>query len=57
VFHGVGERGDRVLLYGASAETGPLDALQAEYARVPYAHTNLIGLPDSISDAQRAIRR
>jgi threonine dehydrogenase-like Zn-dependent dehydrogenase len=38
--------------YGASAETGPFDGLQAEYARVPYAHTNLIGLPDSISDAQ-----
>jgi threonine dehydrogenase-like Zn-dependent dehydrogenase len=38
--------------YGAPAETGPFQGLQAEYARVPYAQTNLFRLPDSISDAQ-----
>ncbi|MGW5363850.1 alcohol dehydrogenase catalytic domain-containing protein [Actinopolymorpha pittospori] len=36
--------------YGATVETGPFDGLQAEYARVPYAQTNLFHLPDSISD-------
>lgn len=38
--------------YGAPAETGPIDGLQAEYARVPCAHTNLIRLPDKVSDSQ-----
>jgi len=38
--------------FGAPAETGPFDGLQAEYARVPYAHTNMTRLPDSVSDAQ-----
>ncbi|HEX3762106.1 MAG TPA: alcohol dehydrogenase catalytic domain-containing protein [Kofleriaceae bacterium] len=38
--------------YGAPAETGPFHGLQAEYARVPFAQTNLNPLPDSISDAQ-----
>jgi threonine dehydrogenase-like Zn-dependent dehydrogenase len=30
----------------------PFAGLQAEYARVPYAHTNMFRLPDSVSDAQ-----
>jgi len=38
--------------YGAPVDNGGFDGLQAEYARVPYAHTNLFRLPDSISDAQ-----
>jgi threonine dehydrogenase-like Zn-dependent dehydrogenase len=38
--------------FGAPAATGPIDGLQAEYARVPFAHINLFRLPDSISDAQ-----
>jgi threonine dehydrogenase-like Zn-dependent dehydrogenase len=38
--------------YGATAETGPFNGLQAEYARVPFAHTNLMRLPDDISDGQ-----
>jgi threonine dehydrogenase-like Zn-dependent dehydrogenase len=38
--------------FGATGTTGPFDGLQAEYARVPFAHTNLFRLPDSISDAQ-----
>jgi len=38
--------------FGAPSSTGPIDGLQAEYARVPFAHTNLFRLPDSVSDAQ-----
>jgi threonine dehydrogenase-like Zn-dependent dehydrogenase len=38
--------------YGAPVDNGGFDGLQAEFARVPYAHTNLFRLPDSISDAQ-----
>lgn len=38
--------------YGASKESGSFNGLQAEYARVPFAYTNLFRLPDSISDAQ-----
>jgi hypothetical protein len=38
--------------FGSPGRTGPFDGLQAEYARVPYAHTNLTRLPDSVSDAQ-----
>jgi threonine dehydrogenase-like Zn-dependent dehydrogenase len=36
--------------FGAPAETGAFDGLHAEYARVPYAQTNLFHLPDSMSD-------
>ncbi|ABW14747.1 Alcohol dehydrogenase GroES domain protein [Parafrankia sp. EAN1pec] len=38
--------------YGAPRDNGSFDGLQAEYARVPYAHTNLFRLSDSISDDQ-----
>lgn len=38
--------------YGGPAQTGPFQGLQAEYTCVPFAHTNLFRLPDSISDAQ-----
>jgi threonine dehydrogenase-like Zn-dependent dehydrogenase len=38
--------------YGGPARTGPFNGLQAEYTRVPYAHTNLVRLPDSVSDSQ-----
>ncbi|GAA4978944.1 zinc-dependent alcohol dehydrogenase [Actinopolymorpha pittospori] len=48
----INPRGPRATtaFYGAPAETGPFDGLQAEYARVPYAQTNLFHLPDSMSD-------
>lgn len=36
--------------YGGPAETGPFDGLQAEFARVPYAHHNLVRLPPGVSD-------
>jgi threonine dehydrogenase-like Zn-dependent dehydrogenase len=38
--------------YGSPEPQGPFAGLQAEYARVPYAHTNMFRLPDSVSDAQ-----
>jgi threonine dehydrogenase-like Zn-dependent dehydrogenase len=38
--------------YGGPAPTGPFQGLQAERARVPFADTNLVKLPDQITDAQ-----
>ena len=38
--------------YGGPAESGPFDGMQAEYVRVPYAHVNLVKLPESVSDDQ-----
>jgi threonine dehydrogenase-like Zn-dependent dehydrogenase len=38
--------------YGGPAQTGPFDGLQAEYARVPFAHTNLVAIPPGVSDEQ-----
>jgi threonine dehydrogenase-like Zn-dependent dehydrogenase len=38
--------------YGGPEATGPFDGLQAEYARVPYAHTNLVPIPSGVSDEQ-----
>ncbi|WP_354686581.1 zinc-dependent alcohol dehydrogenase [Cupriavidus necator] len=38
--------------YGGPEQTGPFQGLQAEKARVPFAHVNLVKLPDAISDEQ-----
>jgi threonine dehydrogenase-like Zn-dependent dehydrogenase len=38
--------------YGGPETTGPFDGLQAEYARVPYAHTNLVPIPPGVTDEQ-----
>jgi threonine dehydrogenase-like Zn-dependent dehydrogenase len=38
--------------YGGPESTGPFDGLQAEYARVPFAHTNLVPIPPGVSDEQ-----
>src|SRR5690606_39808774 len=38
--------------YGGPQATGPFNGLQAEKARIPFAHVNLIKLPDDISDEQ-----
>jgi threonine dehydrogenase-like Zn-dependent dehydrogenase len=38
--------------YGGPATTGPFDGLQAEYARVPFAHTNLVPIPPGLTDEQ-----
>ncbi|GAA1660036.1 zinc-dependent alcohol dehydrogenase [Glycomyces endophyticus] len=38
--------------FGGPKSTGPVDGLQAEYARVPYAMTGLVPIPDAVSDDQ-----
>lgn len=38
--------------YGGPQPTGPFNGLQAEKARVPFAHVNLIKIPDEVSDDQ-----
>jgi threonine dehydrogenase-like Zn-dependent dehydrogenase len=47
----VGKLGGTVF-FGGPENAGGLDGLQAEYARVPYAATNLVKLPEEISDDQ-----
>jgi threonine dehydrogenase-like Zn-dependent dehydrogenase len=36
--------------FGGPESTGPIDGLQAQYARVPHAMTTLVRLPDEVSD-------
>jgi threonine dehydrogenase-like Zn-dependent dehydrogenase len=36
--------------FGGPKASGPFDGLQAEYARIPYAHANLVKLPEELSD-------
>ena len=38
--------------FGGPAPSGPFDGLQAEFARVPFANTGLVKLPDVVSDDQ-----
>ena len=38
--------------FGGPEPTGPFDGLQAEAARIPFAHTGLVRLPDEVSDEQ-----
>jgi threonine dehydrogenase-like Zn-dependent dehydrogenase len=38
--------------FGGPQSTGPIDGLQAERARIPFAHTTLVRLPDDVSDDQ-----
>src|SRR5205823_7062316 len=38
--------------YGGPRSSGPFDGMQAEFVRVPFAHVNLVKLPDEISDDQ-----
>jgi threonine dehydrogenase-like Zn-dependent dehydrogenase len=38
--------------FGGPKPSGPLKGLQAEYARVPFAHVNLVKLPQSVTDDQ-----
>jgi len=40
------------VFFGGPEDSGGLDGLQAEFARVPYAATNLVKLPDEITDDQ-----
>jgi threonine dehydrogenase-like Zn-dependent dehydrogenase len=43
------------VFFGGPEAAGGLDGLQAEYARVPYAHTGLVPLPDSVDDGQAVL--
>ncbi len=38
--------------FGGPRSTGPINGLQATFARVPFAAANLIPLPDAVSDEQ-----
>ncbi|NBE95015.1 glutathione-dependent formaldehyde dehydrogenase [Nonomuraea sp. KC401] len=38
--------------FGGPQSTGPFDGLQAERARIPYAHTGLVAIPPGVSDEQ-----
>jgi threonine dehydrogenase-like Zn-dependent dehydrogenase len=38
--------------FGGPETTGPVDGLQAEYARIPFAMTTLVRIPDVVSDDQ-----
>lgn len=38
--------------FGGPNATGGFDGLQAEYARIPFAHVGLVPLPDSVDDQQ-----
>jgi threonine dehydrogenase-like Zn-dependent dehydrogenase len=38
--------------FGGPAMTGPFDGLQAEFARVPFAHVGLVKLPPEVRDDQ-----
>ncbi|MFF0539844.1 zinc-dependent alcohol dehydrogenase [Streptomyces coelicoflavus] len=40
------------VFFGGPQAAGGLDGLQAEYARVPFAHVGLVPLPDTVDDAQ-----
>lgn len=38
--------------FGGPQATGPVDGLQAEYARIPYATNTLVKVPDGVTDDQ-----
>jgi threonine dehydrogenase-like Zn-dependent dehydrogenase len=38
--------------FGGPKSTGPVNGLQAEYARIPYAATSMVRIPDAVSDDQ-----
>jgi len=38
--------------FGGPKPTGPFDGLQAEYARVPFAHVGCVKVPDEVDDDQ-----
>jgi len=38
--------------FGGPESTGPVDGLQAEYARIPFAMTTLVRVPDGVTDDQ-----
>jgi threonine dehydrogenase-like Zn-dependent dehydrogenase len=43
-------KGNASAFYGSPEESGGFDGMQAEFVRVPYASTNLVKLPEEVSD-------
>ncbi|MFI1653324.1 zinc-dependent alcohol dehydrogenase [Streptomyces sp. NPDC020472] len=43
------------VFFGGPEAAGGLDGLQAEYARVPFAHVGLVPLPDTVDDNQAVL--
>jgi threonine dehydrogenase-like Zn-dependent dehydrogenase len=41
--------------FGGPQSTGPFDGLQAEWARIPYAHVTCVKLPDDLTDDQAVL--
>ncbi len=41
--------------FGGPQGTGPVDGLQAEYVRVPFAGTTLVRIPDQVTDDQAVL--
>jgi threonine dehydrogenase-like Zn-dependent dehydrogenase len=41
--------------FGGPKASGPFNGLQAEYARIPYAHVGLVKLPEAVSDDQAIV--
>src|SRR5438045_3777276 len=38
--------------FGGPKDSGPFDGMQAEKVRVPFAHVNMVNVPDDVSDDQ-----
>jgi threonine dehydrogenase-like Zn-dependent dehydrogenase len=45
-------KGAGTCFFGGPKQTGPIQGLQAEYARIPFAASTLVALPQEISDEQ-----
>ncbi|MBY8883058.1 alcohol dehydrogenase catalytic domain-containing protein [Actinacidiphila acidipaludis] len=43
------------VFFGGPQAAGGLDGLQAEYARVPFAHVGLVPLPETVDDGQAVL--
>jgi threonine dehydrogenase-like Zn-dependent dehydrogenase len=41
--------------FGGPKDSGPFDGLHAERARIPFAHVNLIKLPEEVEDDQAIV--
>lgn len=54
VAHPAGPLGGTTFFGGPEA-AGGLDGLQAEYARIPFAHAGLVPLPDTVDDGQAVL--
>jgi threonine dehydrogenase-like Zn-dependent dehydrogenase len=44
--------GKGTAFFGGPADSGPIDGMQAEWVRVPYANVGMVRIPDGVSDDQ-----